>query len=443
MKPQELEAATLKAIGAALASNAVVAQKQLVESGLCATDFDHPEMARLFVALDTIARENRPLDAVSLAKSLAGQVRREWIVSVVTASDYGVLPERARVLRDAVTRRRLTSALEASLRLAREESVSLGEAVTEAAKALEGARVAQPVVRRAAQDVFALLDRMEQVQLGKVDPVLTTGIHALDAAIGGLQPTLTVVGALPGVGKSALLASIVRNLGERGVKSGVFSLEDAGEWLTRRLMSEASRVPLFVIGNRKLTNEQMKRIDESTGELGTWLQNALIDDRVGLTAQDIVQSAREMIVTHGAKAIFVDHLGEIRLAGNYERHDLAISDALRDLRALAKLHGVPVIVFAHLRRREGLTIADQPRLTDFAFSAGVERMARVGLGLSRPDKDETLRVWVLKQTNGQAGVFVDLPFRGPAGLVGNGRPLADADKHYREQEDAMQTWGNE
>ena len=124
-----------------------------------------------------------------------------------------------------------------------------------------------------------------------------------------------------------------------------------------------------------------------------------------------------MIVRHGCKALIVDHLGEIRLERS-DRHDLDIADALQQLRALAKIYGVPVVVACHLKRRDGGT--EDPKLSDFAFSAGVERMARVALALTRGAGEDQLRVHVLKQTSGQSGVAVDLNFHSMAGMVHNG-----------------------
>lgn len=443
MKPAELEFQTLKAIGASLVADPALASQQLIECGLTATDFEHPECSRLFSALAILAREQRPLDAVALAKSLGSAVRREVVVSVATSSDFGVLSERARVLRNAVARRRLVMGLEAALRVAQDESAALESAAAEGAKALASARTAQSAGRKASADLSGLVDRLEQVQLGTNEPVLATGIHQLDETIGGLKKTLTVVGALPGVGKSALLASIVRNLSRRRVKCGVFSLEDEGEWISRRIMAESASVPLFVLGNKRLHAGQMQRIMDSAGDMHGDLEHVIVDDRPGITAADIVASAREMVVTHGVQAIFVDHLGEIRLSREHgDRHDLAIGQALQELRTLSKLHKVPVVVFCHVRRRDGLGIADEPKLTDFAFSASVERMARVALGLSRPAGEETLRVSVMKQTEGKAMVAVDLEFRGPAGLVGNGRPSPAMDERYSEQEAAMSAWND-
>lgn len=413
-----LEVSTLRALSSALMLSPSDAARRLDESGVARDDFASPECVTLFDTLAVLAREGREIDAVALAHTLRGQVARELVIAVATASDFGALSERARALRDAAMRRRVLQALGSASALLRNPDASLEQAIAEATKALESVRSTTATRLDGSADLMSLLDRLDQVQAGKRSPVLATGIPALDAVVGGLQPTLTVLGAMPGVGKSALVASIVRNLTSRGVRVGVFSLEDEGGWLADRLTAEAARVPLFVLGNKPLTQAQMARVAEVSEGLHAQLRHLVRDDRSGLTTADIVASAREMLIRDRVQALLVDHLGEIRLSRS-DRHDLDVTDALQQLRALSKAYSVPVLVACHVRRRDGLSQRDEPRLTDFAFSAGVERMARVALALSRPDEN-TLRVHVLKQTKGQSGVAVDLPFLGPVGLVGQG-----------------------
>jgi replicative DNA helicase len=147
------------------------------------------------------------------------------------------------------------------------------------------------------------------------------------------------------------------------------------------------------------------------------LRHILCDDRAPLSVADVVTTARRM-VSQGAKAIFVDHLGEVKLERS-ERHDLDLGEALQSLRNLAKSSRVPVVVLSHLRRREGLNVDSEPRLTDFAFSSGIERMARVALGLWQGTRDgrDILQVTVMKQTQGKSGITVGLELDRTAGVV--------------------------
>lgn len=113
----------------------------------------------------------------------------------------------------------------------------------------------------------------------------------------------------------------------------------------------------------------------------------------------------------------LDHLGELRYSsGRKDRFDLDVTEGLSDLRSIAKEHGVPVVVANHLRRDVSQN-QRAPRLTDFANSSAIERQARVALALERAPGSDVLKIHVLKQTNGKAGVVVEVRFAGPAALV--------------------------
>jgi replicative DNA helicase len=172
----------------------------------------------------------------------------------------------------------------------------------------------------------------------------------------------------------------------------------------------------------------MEAVGDGAATVDTYLDKILCDDRAPLTVADVVATCRRM-VSQGAKAVLVDHLGEIKLERS-ERHDLDLAEALQQLRNLAKTARVPILVFSHLRRREGLNTDSEPRLTDFAFSSGIERMARVALGLWRGDK--ALNCTVLKQTQGMSGVTVALNMNLSAGVVID-TPASEAARNLYER----------
>lgn len=413
MKPLELESLKALACEARVSSRGAV--ELLDEVGASAADCESLDARALWAAVEASIRAGDALDAVTLA-ARCPQVRRETVVDVVTTKAHlGVARQRLTLLRDESLRRQYLEALRQVARVVTDRAAPLANGVSEAARLLASWTDESTVLRPLDESVLTLVDEMEAVAAGTRASTLPTGLDALDSVVGGLQPTLTVVGALPGVGKSALVAGICRNLAARDTTVGLLSLEDERTWLTRRLLAHAASVPVFVLANRRLGDLQRERVNEAAPILHKQLTRVLCDDRPGLTTQEVVASARRM-VSRGAKALFVDHLGEVRIERS-ERHDLDIADVLRELRSLAKSHRVPVVVLTHLRRREGLTITDEPRLTDFAFSSGVERMARVALGLYRGETDDVLRVVVLKQTQGVAGVNVTLRLAPQAGLV--------------------------
>jgi replicative DNA helicase len=414
MKPLDLDA--LKALVGEASVSPKAAAELLDETGASASDCETADGRALWAVVEARIRAGEAIDAVALASRTG--VAREVALDVVMdgRATLGVARERLALLREASLRRQYLEALRCVAKVVTDRAQPLANAVTEAGKLLASWTDETGVLKPLDEALLPFVDELEEVAAGRRASTLPTGIDTLDAVIGGLQPTLTVIGALPGVGKSALAAAICRNLAASGVTSGLLSLEDERSWLVRRLMAEAASVPVFVLANKPLGRNQQERVLDAAQPLHGLLRRILVDDRPGLTTSEVVASARRM-VARGAKAILVDHLGEIRLQRT-ERHDLDIADALRDLRTLAKSHRVPVVVFTHLRRREGLMATTaEPKLTDFAFSAGIERMARVALGLFRSEDEGELKAAVLKQTQGVSGVTVAMRLNTMAGVV--------------------------
>lgn len=414
MKRTDLDTAALRALVGTAQADPEAAVAALDDTGASASDCETAQGRALWAAVEATIRAGETLDVVTLASRV--QAPRDWLIETLTSPEHGPARQRLTLLREASLRRQYVDALRAVARVVVDKQQPLAVAVSEAARLLSSWTDETSALKPLDDAMAALVEEMEAVAAGTRAAVLPTGIEALDAVVGGMQPTLTMVGALPGVGKSALVAGVAHQLARRGVTCGVLSLEDERGWLPRRLLALESDVPGFVLAYRRLANSQRERVATCWPKLQECLSRILCDDRPGLTTADVVASCRRM-VARGVKAILVDHLGEIALSRS-ERHDLDIADCLRELRTVAKTTRTPVWVFAHLRRREGLSRFDEPRLTDFAFSSGVERMARVALGLYR-DKDagHLLRCAVMKQTNGVADVSLSLNIHEASGVV--------------------------
>lgn len=417
------------AVAAVVGSAAIDLRKALSvidDSQIRKEHFQDLSLRIIWQAIELHIREQRQVDYFSVRSLSHGAPTKLLDKVLVDAVEFmpgihGVAGGRLAAVREKGDRLQLADALMGVMRLLQDQSVALPYAVAEAQKALLGVSQKGSNIRSMDIDVGRLRDQIHDIADGKHVAVVPTGLKRLDALIGGLQPTLTVIGSLPGVGKSGLLATIITNLARRGVSSGLVSLEDEAVWLARRALSQATDIPAFVLANYPLHPQQLARVEREITQLGDVMGKVIVDDRSGLTTDETISSARSMLV-RGARVLFVDHLGEIRLERS-DRHDLDVIDCLQQLRGLAKTYHVPVVVLCHLRRRDGLGVSDEPRLTDFAFSAGVERMARVAIGLSRsfdaenPEEHSKLNLYLLKQTQGIANVKLELDFHGPSSTI--------------------------
>lgn len=413
---RDLELAALRALAGEAALSLKSAETHIDEASIRADDFAEPKFRVLWAAMEARIRGGTQLDAVELSAKLP-QVGRELVLDVMLTPELGTTAGRLSLVRERSLRRQYIEALRGVAKVVNDTTQPLAVAVAGAQELLGSWTDEAAGLRAMDGSLYALLDDLDAVQLGKRATTVPTGLEALDCVIGGLQPTLTMIGALPGVGKSALVAGICAKLAKRGLMVGLVSLEDERGWLTRRLIAHESGVPVFKLANHPLNKPEMEQVATAASTLSRWLGNILCDDRAPLTTADVVNTARRM-VSQGAKAVIVDHLGEVKLARS-ERHDLDLAEALQSLRNLAKSSRVPVVVISHLRRREGLNTDSEPRLTDFAFSSGIERMARVALGLWRGERDgrKVLNCTVMKQTQGASGLTVSLELNLSAGVV--------------------------
>jgi replicative DNA helicase len=150
------------------------------------------------------------------------------------------------------------------------------------------------------------------------------------------------------------------------------------------------------------------------------LRNLFVDDREGLTVDEAKRSALDMVRRNGCRVILLDHLGEVDLAPG-DRQDLELLRAFRAMRAVAKGEEIPVLLASHLKRRDGLNVTTAPELQDFAGGSACERASRVALGLSKVKGDNRgIRVSVLKQTSGPAGMDLVLDLNLTSAMVSNG-----------------------
>lgn len=422
----DMERAVISALSNEATLDSGKALLLLRQSKLTPQDFHHPKHQGLFAAVAAVLEREEPLTPLAAKAEMERRetlpaVGWEYAASVLmdpTADGHIVLPH-ARLLRDLSTRRSVLSHL-AELRTSLTDGkVSPLEAAAQVAGKLANIAAADSNITTLRDSALELVDHLDRVNSGKEEPILPTGIRVLDAVIGGLQPTLTLVGALPGVGKSALLATLTQSLARRGKKVGLVSLEDSASWLAWRLLSDEAKVDQFILRHKKLSAFHYQQTVDGFGQMHLYADKVFLVDGAdnGMNIDQVVAACNALVVLHGCEAIVVDHLGEISGNGDEARYDLEVSRHLSKLRGVANRYGVPMVVAAHLRRREGLGPGDMPKLSDFANSSGAERKARVALGLSREPDSDTMTIHILKNTNGKAGRSVEVKFHGAAAML--------------------------
>ena len=429
--------AALQALWALADRDMAQARAAIDSSRARAEDLEDSTLRPLWAALDERVRNGRPVDTVTLSECLraAGALQSVRLERVAALADFvapGVEVERLRMLREAGARRQCLEAMrQVAVRL--KAGASLDEVAAELRLLPAMVDGVRPRVRSAQGDTLRIVDEAEAAWREKRSPTLRTGFEALDA-VWRLIPNLHAIGAQGGVGKTALVAGLVRTWTRNSVTVGVLAYEDDGLELQRRMLAAEGELDLsLVYGERAGTREEHGRWQAAHLVRAEAERYLLLDDAHPRgTVSDVCASLRVMRA-RGARVAILDNLSCVAMDAREERYQ-AIEDALLTIRETAVELRMPVVVVGHLKRSVGTTdeATNEPRLSDFAGSAGWERYSRACLGMWRGQNGNP-RLSVLKQNQGRVGDKFEAMLRPNAATVIDVVPCIDAAPETRRR----------
>jgi len=264
------------------------------------------------------------------------------------------------------------------------------------------------------QDTFERIDKLSH-QKGSVIGV-PTGLLDLDEMTSGFQEgDLVIVAGRPGMGKTSLALSMMRNAAvdyESGI--GMFSLEMSNHQLAMRLLCSEARVDNHLVRTGKLPKAHWKQLSVAVGPLSK--APIFLDDTPGLSVLELRAKARRLKAEHNIQMIVVDYLQLMSGTKGMESRQQEISTISRSLKGLAKELEIPVIALSQLSRAVENRADKRPQLSDLRESGAIEQDADIVIFLYRPElysEDEEdegkAQIIVAKQRNGPTGQ-VDVSF---------------------------------
>jgi replicative DNA helicase len=216
-----------------------------------------------------------------------------------------------------------------------------------------------------------------------------SGFTKVDRVTSGWQPSdLVILAARPGMGKTAFVLSMARNMAvDHSRAVAVFSLEMSSVQLITRLISSETG-----LSSEKLRKGNLD--DHEWQQLLTKVKNLekaplFIDDTPALSVFDLRAKCRRLVAQHNVKLIIIDYLqlmtvgGQGKGSGNREQE---ISTISRSLKSIAKELMVPVIALSQLSRAvETRGGNKRPLLSDLRESGAIEQDADIVSFIYRPE----------------------------------------------------------
>lgn len=213
-----------------------------------------------------------------------------------------------------------------------------------------------------------------------------TGVAALDRQLGGWQPgIMSIVTARPGHGKSTLMLATADECSAAGYGVHVFSMEDPRKMYMNRVLARRSRVPTNRISTCELQRADLPEFTRANYDLTRTGRRWLVDDRSGLTAEEIVRSVRRHRKTNETKVVIVDYLQLVKRNPRSmakSRHE-QLTESIHELADAAKNDGMAYVVGSQLNRDLERRDDKRPQESDLRESGTIEERAKCIVGMYR------------------------------------------------------------
>ena len=391
---EQIEASAPSGFSSEKAEQGVICQllssndKALLHAGeLNQADFYDPERGKLLAAIQATVAKRQTVDLVTVDNTLGEMFPADHMaltnamVGCVNAMslDFTSLDDYIEIVRSLARRRQSIVAFEGILRDLKDPTHDIGEIVdrarTQAADAMES-RHAWMSMSDVLVSTYEFLEKRER---GEVKGI-TTGLKAIDKMIGGFFPgELTVIGARPGVGKSAFGANVALEAARKGYRVAVVSREMTDIQYGQRVMSRGSLVDGMKLRKAELDGDDWIKIAEALTEMSALPVSFMFTVSA---VEDLRSEVQKKALRGEIDMLVVDYLQLMQTRKQFrDRENLRIGYVCKALKAMAVDFNIPVIALAQVNRDSD---GQMPTLKNLKDSGDIEQDADNIIFLHRP-----------------------------------------------------------
>lgn len=270
---------------------------------------------------------------------------------------------------------------------------------------------------------------------------MKTGFSGLDMALGGgISQGLTILGAIPGLGKSTIMLQIAQNAALTGTPVLVFSMEMSRNQITAKAISreiflqngrESAITANDILSREKVRtfkDKDWQLIKQASESIKAALGNIYVVERksYSASAKQIADKVVSFIDENpGVKPlVIVDYL-QILSGGDKILSDKQLVDeSVKEMASLALTQSIPVVLISSLNRNSYKKELD---MTAFKESGGIEYSSDVLMALQfskaangdfnieeeKAKCPRKIELNILKQRYGQSGLKISFDYYAP------------------------------
>lgn len=355
-------------------------------------DFYADKNTYIFQAIQALSIKADPIDVVAVAQKLDEMDKLETIGGAVYLSEImDCAPiavnfkHYAQIIKDCSTQRQIIKAAQKIINAGLIKKMPADELVGMAQSLMLGIKNTSNDDNIVNAEAYASdgMDYVDELGSGMNPNRIKTGFSQFDRICNISGPLLIIISARPGIGKTALAMSILRNVSKMETMAGCLSLEMPKEQLfIRHLAIETGiNITRFAVpeGERGCLDEnECQKVAREAEKISRL--HILMDDSPA-KIEDVERKCRIM-VEKGAKVIFIDQLSKI--SGGSGKDTEKFTKWVNRLALLKKEIGIPIFLLAQINRGIADRAEKMPTLTDLKQTGALEEDADMVFLINRP-----------------------------------------------------------
>jgi replicative DNA helicase len=346
--------------------------------------------ARIYEVVMTLFQKGEPIDLLTVTHGLRKAGQLELIggplyVSQLTnrVASTANIETHARIIAQKHIQRELIRISGEVIKDAYDETSDVFDLLDKAESNLF--QVAQGNIRKNYDKMSVLIKTaLDQIETARQNTSGVSGVPsgfvALDRVTSGWQRSdMIVVAARPGMGKTAFVLSMARNMAvEHQIPVAIFSLEMSSVQLVQRLIASETEISAEKLRKGNLEDYEFQQLHQRISRIAE--APIFIDDTPALSVFELRAKCRRLKAQNGIQMVIIDYLqlmttGGDNKSGNREQE---ISTISRSIKQIAKELDVPVVALSQLSRQVETRGGDKrPLLSDLRESGAIEQDADI------------------------------------------------------------------
>ena len=221
--------------------------------------------------------------------------------------------------------------------------------------------------------------------------LVKTGFYKLDDCLGGLEGgDVTVIGARPGVGKSAIVTQIIGQMAKKCYRVGYFNLEMNESQVYERFVSRLAGLSLTRVRRaKKFLGGEEEAFNKANDEMSEY-------DVVISTGSKSVNEIKMESRHQRFDVIVIDYLQLIKAERRYANRASEVGDISKAIKALAMELHVPIILLSQLNRVSETKETKEPTMAELRESGDIEQ-----------DASNIILMWNVSENRAYKGLKVE------------------------------------